>query len=79
LQAKLSPSESHSLASAGTRDPEAYDLFLRGEYEFNQAESTLASDAYDRADGFYLQALARDPNFAQAAAELARNRLLRHW
>jgi tetratricopeptide (TPR) repeat protein len=79
LQAKLSASESHGLAAVGTRDAEAYDLFLRGEYEFHQAESILASDAYDRADGFYRQALARDPNFAQAAAELARNRLLRHW
>ena len=79
LQTKLSPSESHALASAGTRDPEAYDLFLRGEYEFHQAESIQASDAYDRADGFYRQALVRDPNFAQAAAELARTRLLRHW
>src|SRR5262249_1552065 len=38
LQAKLSPSESYALASAGTRDPEAYDFFLRGEYEFNQAQ-----------------------------------------
>src|ERR1700757_3012845 len=45
LQAKLSPSESDALAAAGTRDPEAYDLFLRGEYETHQAESTLASDA----------------------------------
>ena len=79
LQAKLSASESHALASVGTRDPEAYDLFLRGEYELHQAESILASDAYDRADEFYRQALARDPNFAQAAAELAHNRLLRHW
>jgi TolB-like protein/Tfp pilus assembly protein PilF len=79
LKAKLSPSESHALATVGTRDAEAYDLFLRGEYEFHQAESILASDAYDRADGFYRQALARDPNFAQAAAELARNRLMRHW
>jgi TolB-like protein/Tfp pilus assembly protein PilF len=79
LQAKLSASESHALASVGTRDPEAYDLFLRGEYELHQAESILASDAYDRADEFYRQALARDPNFAQAAAALAHNRLLRHW
>jgi TolB-like protein/Tfp pilus assembly protein PilF len=79
LQARLSPSESHALASAGTRDPEAYDLFLRGEYEFHQAENVLASDAYDRADAFYEQALARDPNFAQAAAALARSRLSRHW
>jgi TolB-like protein/Tfp pilus assembly protein PilF len=79
LQAKLSPTESHALAAAGTRDAQAYDLFLRGEYEFHQAESVLASDAYDRADGFYRQALARDPNFAQAAAELARSGLSRTW
>ena len=52
---------------------------LRGEYEFHQAESSWAADAYDRADAFYRQALARDPNFAEAAAELARSRLLRHW
>src|SRR2546429_395857 len=44
LQANLSPSESQALASAGTRDAEAYDLFLKGEYEFHQAESSLAGD-----------------------------------
>ena len=75
LQANLSPSESHVLAAARTHDTEAYDLFLRGEYEFRQAESSLTADAYDRADAFYRQALARDPNFAEAAAELARSRL----
>jgi TolB-like protein len=79
LQANLSPSESHALASAGTRDAEAYDLFLKGEYEFYEANVRLDVDAYDRADGFYREALARDPNFAEAAAELARTRLLRHW
>src|SRR5262249_51485419 len=31
LQVKLSPTYSQVLASAQTRDPEAYDLFLRGE------------------------------------------------
>src|SRR5881409_1584033 len=79
LKANLSPSESHVLAAAPTENTEAYDLFLRGQYEFHQAESSLAADAYDRADAFYRQALARDPNFAEAAAELARNRLSRHW
>ena len=68
LQAKLSPSESHVLAAARTQDAEAYDLFLRGEYEFYQAEISLTAEAYDRADAFYRQALARDPNFAEAAA-----------
>jgi serine/threonine-protein kinase len=79
LQAKLSPSESHALTSAGTRDTEAYDLFLRGEYELHQAESSLAADAFDRADRFYRQALARDPNFVEAAAALVSSRLWRHW
>src|SRR6266566_5208060 len=79
LQANLSPSESHVLASARTPDTEAYDLFLRGEYEFHQAQSSFAADALDHADAFYRQALARDPNFAMAAAELAYARLFRHW
>ena len=79
LRANLSPGESHVLASVGAHDMEAYDLFLRGEYEFHQAESSLAADPYDRADAFYRQALNRDPNFAEAAAGLARSRLSRHW
>jgi TolB-like protein/Tfp pilus assembly protein PilF len=79
LQANLSPSESHILASVRTHNTEAYDLFLRGEYELHQAESSLAAGAYDRADVFYRHALARDPNFGVAAAELARSRLSRHW
>lgn len=79
LKANLSPSESHVLAAAQTENTEAYDLFLRGQYEFHEAESSLAAEAYDRADVFYQQALARDPNFAEGAAELARNRLSRHW
>jgi len=79
LQANLSPSESHALTSIRTPDAEAYDLFLRGEYELRQAEGSLAADAFDRADAFYRQALERDANFAEAAAELARSRLTRHW
>src|SRR5262249_49693525 len=79
LKANLSPIESNVLAAARTENTEAYDLFLRGQYEFHQGESSLAAEAYDRADAFYRQALARDPNFAEAAAELARNRLSRHW
>src|SRR5213594_4384318 len=79
LRANLSPSESHALASTRTPDTEAYDVFLRGEYELRQAENSRTAEAYDRADAFYRQALARDPNFAEAAAELARSRLSRHW
>src|SRR5215469_7326560 len=80
LQANLLPSESHAISARRTPDTEAYDLFLRGEYEFRQAQSNPTSEAaYDRADAFYRQALVRDPNFVEAAAELAQSRLTRHW
>src|SRR5579864_1450720 len=50
LQAKLSPNESNALATAPTKDPEAYDLFLKGEYEEREAESSLKSEAFDRSE-----------------------------
>ena len=79
LRAKLSPSQSDALAAAPTRDTEAYDLFLKGEYEEHQAESALTAESFDRAQTFYRQALAKDPNFALAYARLAYSELYRHW
>src|SRR5438552_2866746 len=79
LRAKLSPGEANALAAAPTRDSEAYDLFLKGEYEERQAESTYKGEIYDRAATFYRQALARDSNFALAYARLAYSRLNRRW
>jgi TolB-like protein/Flp pilus assembly protein TadD len=79
LQAKLSPSQASALAAAPTRDTEAYDLFLKGEYQERQAESTEHREFFDHAETFYRQALARDPNFALAYARLAYSRLNRHW
>jgi TolB-like protein/cytochrome c-type biogenesis protein CcmH/NrfG len=79
LRAKLSPSQADTLATAPTRDTEAYDLFLKGEYEERQAESVLNADPFDRAQTFYRQAVARDPNFGLAYARLAYSELQRHW
>ena len=79
LQAKLSPAQANALAAIPTRDAEAYDLFLKGEYQERQAESLENKDLFDRAETFYRHALARDSNFALAYARLANNRLYRHW
>ena len=79
LQAKLSPNEANHLATAPTRDPEAYDLFLKGEYEEHEAESSLKPEGFDRAADWYRQAIARDPNFALAIARFAESRSYRHW
>src|SRR6266404_2222046 len=51
LRAKLSPSESKTLAKAPTQDPEAYDLFLKGEYERRQGEGLLTAEWFERAAG----------------------------
>jgi tetratricopeptide (TPR) repeat protein len=79
LRARLSPSQSNALATAPTRDTEAYDLFLKGEYEERQAESVQTAEPFDRAQTFYRQALVRDPNFALAYARLAYSELNRFW
>src|SRR6266511_3788536 len=79
LRAKLSQGQADALAAAPTSDTEAYDLFLKGEYEERQAESVLSSELLDRAQMFYRQALARDPKFALAYARLAYSQLFRHW
>jgi TolB-like protein/Tfp pilus assembly protein PilF len=79
LKATLSPSESHALASDPTQDPQAYDLFLQGEYQLRAAESVPLAETYARAEEFYRQAIARDPKFAQAYAALAYCSLSSHW
>ncbi|MEO7724105.1 MAG: hypothetical protein ABIU29_05370 [Chthoniobacterales bacterium] len=79
LRAKLSLSEANVLATAPTRDPEAYDLFLRGEYEFREGQRLRRAEPFDRAAAYYQQALDRDPQFALAAARLAYSRLATHW
>ena len=79
LQAKLSPAEASTLASAPTKDPAAYDLFLKAEYEERLAESSLKPESFDQAAAWYQQAIERDPNFALALARLVQSRMQRHW
>src|SRR5438309_789496 len=79
LQAKLSPAEANTLATAPTKDTAAYDLFLKGEYEERLAESSLKAESYEQAATWYQQAIARDPNFALAMARLVQNRIAYHW
>jgi len=79
LQAKLSPAEASTLSTAPTKDPAAYDLFLKGEYEERLADSSLKAESFDQAAAWYRQAIARDPNFALAMARLVQNRIAYHW
>jgi TolB-like protein/Tfp pilus assembly protein PilF len=79
LKAKLSPAEANTVASAPTKDTQAYDLFLKGEFEHRVANSSFRPESFDQAARWYKEAIARDPNFALSIAELAICQLRRHW
>jgi serine/threonine-protein kinase len=79
LRAKLSPAEAKTIASAPTQDPAAYDFYLKGEFEFRLASSSLHPDQYDEAAAWYEKAIALDPKFSAAIAHLVICRLNRHW
>src|SRR5205814_505416 len=79
LRAKLSPSEINVLAQKPTTNTAAYDLFLKGEYEVGQGNSSRVAEWFRRAEADYREALALDPNFALAAARLAESALAQHW
>jgi tetratricopeptide (TPR) repeat protein len=79
LQAKLSPAEANTVARAPTKDMQAYDLFLKGEFEQRVANSNFRPESLDQAARWYKDAIARDPNFALAIAQLAICQRRRHW
>ena len=79
LQAKLSPAEANTVATAPTKDTAAYDLFLKGEFEQRVANSNFRPESFDQAARWYQEAITRDPNFALAVAQLAICQLRRHW
>jgi TolB-like protein/Tfp pilus assembly protein PilF len=79
LKAKLSPAEANTMVSAPTKDMQAYDLFLKGEFEQRVAHSNFRSESFDQAARWYKEAVAHDPNFALAIAQLAICQLRRHW
>jgi TolB-like protein/Tfp pilus assembly protein PilF len=79
LQAKLSPAEANTVARAPTKDTQAYDLFLKGEFEQRVANNNFRAESFDQAARWYKEAIARDPDFALAIAQLAICRLRGHW
>ena len=69
LQAKLTGREEQALAAKPTKNPQAYDAYLRG--LVFEARSNYSSDALFKAIEFYDLAVRLDPNFALAWARLS--------
>jgi TolB-like protein/Tfp pilus assembly protein PilF len=72
LQAKLTGSEKSAIAKKPTANPEAYELYLKG----NSFLGKRSGDNIPKAISFYEQALTHDPNYALAYAGLAESHAL---
>jgi serine/threonine protein kinase/Tfp pilus assembly protein PilF len=72
LRVRLTPNKDSALAARPTADLEAYDLYLKGRYAWNQRTGPSLEEAVR----YLTQATARDPSFARAWAALADAELL---
>jgi TolB-like protein/Flp pilus assembly protein TadD len=82
LKAQLLPEESARLASVPTRNVQAHDLYLQALSLFRQLQTSSSRDpaAVGRqATGLYQAAIAADPGFALAFAQLSYLQSYLHW
>ena len=67
LGVNLSESERQAINKTATSNPRAYEAYLKGRYVWLQRKM----DSYRQAREYFEQAIALDPNYAQAYAGLA--------
>jgi TolB-like protein/cytochrome c-type biogenesis protein CcmH/NrfG len=70
LQAALSPEEKAAIVRQPTRNPAAYDFYLRGRESLNH-DTIADGPILDKQEAFFQSAVDLDPEFAEAWAELA--------
>lgn len=74
LLARLTPQQEKLLTQVPTRNPQAYDLFLKANYDANRIFDSSTPDSYAAVHetvALYRQAIALDPRFALAFARLS--------
>jgi serine/threonine protein kinase/Flp pilus assembly protein TadD len=67
LKMNLSGADKSRMAQHSTQSPEAYQLYLQGEFYWNRRTAGSVNKAID----YFQQAIAKDPNYALAYAALA--------
>ncbi len=72
LKSKLSGAEAAQVAKSYTTNPEAYQLYLKGRFNWNRGTNVLLKQAVD----FFKQAIEKDPNYALAYSGLAETYVL---
>jgi TolB-like protein/Tfp pilus assembly protein PilF len=82
LKAQLLPAESERIASVPTRNVQAHDFYLQALALFRQLQTSSAHDPAaigTQATHLYRQAIAADPAFALAHAQLSYLQSYLHW
>jgi serine/threonine-protein kinase len=81
LKAKLSPGETNSLGKLPTRNPEGYQAYLKAGYFQREATSRNGDPAslLPQAVELYTAAVAADPSFALAWAQMSYTDSWMHW
>jgi len=81
LKAKLTPETAQSLDQVPTRDPEAYQAYLKAGYFVREATSRNGDPAtlLPQALQLYGEAVTRDPSFARAWAQISYTHSWMHW
>jgi len=67
LRSKLNGIEKQQITKQGTQSPEAYTLYLKGLYNWNQ----MTVPGFNSAVSYFNQAIAKDPGYALAYSGLA--------
>jgi tetratricopeptide (TPR) repeat protein len=76
LRVKLSGEQQQIFARQGTQNPEAYALYVRGRYAWDN----LTEEGLNQAVNLFQQAIDKDPSYAAAYAEMSRSyTMLAHY
>jgi Tfp pilus assembly protein PilF len=67
LRLRLTPEDEQGLAATGTRDPAAYQLYLKGRYALQRR----SAESLQQAAALFQEAIATDRSYAQAYAGLS--------
>jgi serine/threonine protein kinase/tetratricopeptide (TPR) repeat protein len=67
LRLQLTSDDHKGMVAGTTQNAEAYQLYLKGRYEFFRGNR----DGYNRANAYFEQAIVRDPSYSMAYAGLA--------
>src|SRR5690242_19336596 len=79
LKAKLSSTEQQNVAAIPTQNAAAYNWYLKADYRAHKAFDAQDSAEFELAESDYRKAIALDPGFALARAQLAYWQMVSHW